>query len=117
MPISKNYPYKSLLKAIADYINKTNRKVMIEYVMLKHINDSEENALELAEVLITELGRLFTVNLVNYNPTGQYKPADKDDILAFRRVLEKEGIEVVQRYKFGTDIKAACGQLAREISD
>jgi 23S rRNA (adenine2503-C2)-methyltransferase len=115
MPISKNYPYKSLLKAVADYIKKTNRKVMIEYVLLKHINDSEENALELADALIGELGRLFTVNLVNYNPTGKYKPAEKEDISAFRRVLEREGIEVVQRHKFGGDIKAACGQLARNL--
>ncbi len=114
MPISKNYPFKSLLKAIADYIKKTNRKVMIEYVMLKHINEKEEHALELADVLNRELGKLFVVNLVNYNPTGKYQPADKEDVAAFKRILEKEGIEVVQRHKFGTDIKAACGQLAKD---
>jgi 23S rRNA (adenine2503-C2)-methyltransferase len=113
MPISKNYPYKNLLKAIADYIKKTNRKVMIEYVMIKYYNDSTDNALELAEVLKRELGHLFTVNLVDYNPTGKFQASEKEDIAAFKAVLEDEGIEVVQRHKFGRDIKAACGQLAR----
>jgi 23S rRNA (adenine2503-C2)-methyltransferase len=117
MPISKNYPYKALLKTIADYIKKTNRKVMIEYVMLKYMNSSEEDAAELAFNLKNELGHLFTVNLVQYNPTGKYQPADNEEIAAFKRVLEREGIEVVQRHKFGRDIKAACGQLARQVND
>lgn len=113
MPISKNYRYDALLEAVAEYIKRTNRKVLLEYVLIRNINDSEECALELVNVLKVKLGRLFTVNLVSYNPTGKYQPSSPETMTAFKRILEKEGIETVQRFSFGRDIKAACGQLAR----
>lgn len=113
MAISKNYPFDSLLKAVSDYIKKTNRKVLIEYVLLKGVNDSEDDARELAYNLKKELGHLFTVNLMSYNPTKAYQPAEPEKMAAFKRILEEQGIETVQRWKFGRDIKAACGQLAR----
>jgi 23S rRNA (adenine2503-C2)-methyltransferase len=112
MPISRNYPLANLLQAMADYIKKTNRKVMIEYLLLKDINDSEDDARELAFVLKKYLERLFVVNLIAYNQTGAYEPSSKETAEAFKKVLEEEGLEVVQRFKFGRDIKGACGQLA-----
>ncbi|MBD3248069.1 23S rRNA (adenine(2503)-C(2))-methyltransferase RlmN [Candidatus Falkowbacteria bacterium] len=115
MPISRLYPIKGLMKAISNYIKRTKRKVMIEYIMLSGINDSQSAAKELAELLKKELGELFTVNLIAYNQTGKYEASKAKDVKKFKDILESSGIEVVQRYKFGRDIKAACGQLAGEI--
>jgi len=112
MPINKTNPLKTLLRAIRNYITRTNRKVMIEYVMLAHINDDDYYAKKLAEVLKRELDDLFVVNLISYNETSSYKPSSIDRMKSFKNILESEGIEVIQRYKFGSDIKAACGQLA-----
>lgn len=112
MPISKTYPLEALLKTISNYIARTNRKVMIEYIMLSGINDKEELAKELAEVLRRELPGLFVVNLISYNQTGKYKASDQRQTDKFKNILESYGIEVIERYRFGRDIKAACGQLA-----
>ena len=100
------------MKAIGNYIKKTNRKVMIEYIMLNGVNDSEESAHELVELLRKDLGNLFVVNLISYNQTGKYGSSSSKAIERFKRILESYSIEVIQRYKFGRDIKAACGQLA-----
>lgn len=114
MPISKTYPLEALFRAIANYINKTNRKVMIEYVMLAGVNDKDELAKELAETLKKELYNLFVVNLISYNQTGKYKASDRKQIDSFKNILESQGVEVIERYRFGRDIKAACGQLANQ---
>jgi 23S rRNA (adenine2503-C2)-methyltransferase len=113
MPVAKNNPLPNLLKAVESYIEKTNRKVMIEYLMLDGVNDSERQAKELAVLLREKLGRLFVVNLISYNETQKYRTSSPETISNFRKVLEKEGIEVVQRFKFGRDIQGACGQLTR----
>ncbi len=112
IPASRNYPLANLLRTTADYIKKTNRKVMIEYLLLKDINDAEDNAQELAFMLKKYLGRLFVVNLIAYNETDVYKPSDKKTAEAFKDILAREGIEVVERFRFGRGIKGACGQLA-----
>jgi len=113
MPIAKNNPLPNLLRAINTYIEKTNRKVMIEYIMLNDVNDSEAQAKELAQLLKKYLGRLFVVNLISYNDTQNFRSSSPEAINNFKKVLDREGLEVVQRYKFGRDIKGACGQLAR----
>jgi 23S rRNA (adenine2503-C2)-methyltransferase len=112
MPINKNYPIKSLLKAVGDYIKKTNRKVVIEYLMLDDVNDTEDHAKELSEILKKNLGSLFCVNLIAYNATDRFRSSSKEKIKIFKDILKKNEIEVIERYRFGTDIKAACGQLA-----
>jgi len=112
MPINKNFPLKNLLSSIKEYMKLTNRKVMIEYVMLNEVNDSEKQAKELVDVLKTFLPQLFSVNLIAYNETGKYKPSTAARSRKFKHVLERSGISVIERYRFGGDIKAACGQLA-----
>ena len=82
---------------------------MFEYVMLKDVNDSEEQAKELAKLLKKPL---CMVNLIAYNPNGRFEPSPPEKIKKFKAILEKEGIFATQRYRFGTDIEAACGQLA-----
>lgn len=112
MPAAKNNPLKNLLKAVKNYIVKTNRKVMIEYLMLDKVNDSSAQAQQLAILLKVSLGRLFMVNLISYNETQKYRTSPSEVISNFKKILEREGIEVVQRFKFGRDVQGACGQLA-----
>jgi len=112
MPVAKNNPLKSLLKAVKSYIEKTNRKVMIEYLMLDKVNDSSAQAQKLADLLKASLGRLFMVNLISYNETQNFKTSPNAVINNFKKILEREGVEVAQRFKFGRDVQGACGQLA-----
>ncbi|HTX87014.1 MAG TPA: 23S rRNA (adenine(2503)-C(2))-methyltransferase RlmN [Candidatus Nanoarchaeia archaeon] len=116
MPVAKNNPLKSLLKAVKSYIEKTNRKVMIEYLMLDKVNDSSAQAQRLADLLKENLGRLFMVNLISYNETQKYHTSPPAVINNFKKILEREGIETVQRFKFGRDVQGACGQLAGQRS-
>lgn len=115
MPVNKAYPLEDLIKALKGYINKTNRRVTIEYVMLKEVNDSVENALELAHLL---KGMNVYVNLIPYNETShiEFKKSDKSQILKFYDTLKKNKINVTIRKEFGKQIDAACGQLrAKEV--
>ena len=114
MPVAVNNPMLSLLRTVKGYIEKTNRKVMIEYIMLDKVNDSEDDARELSLILKKYIGRLFVVNLISYNQTQKYKSSDPETIKRFKEILEREGIEVVQRHKLGREIKGACGQLAHK---
>lgn len=119
MPINKEYSINKILGALREYIKTSNRKVMIEYVMLDGVNDSQDMARELARLLKDKLKNLYFVNLIAYNKsaeeadkTGQFRSSSPDQINKFKRILEDSGITVVERYRFGRDIKGACGQLA-----
>lgn len=114
MPVNRSYPIDDVLKEVGLYISKTNRKVMIEYIMIDGINDSSETARKLAEKLRKNLKHLFMVNLIPANPTGKYKSSTPKNIENFRRILDHSGITVTQRFRFGRSIKAACGQLAAQ---
>jgi 23S rRNA (adenine2503-C2)-methyltransferase len=109
MPVNKEYALQKILETVDNYIEKTNRKVMFEYVMLKDVNDSEEQAKKLSKLLKKPL---YMVNLIAYNPNGRFESSPAERIKKFKAILEKEGIFATQRYRFGTDIEAACGQLA-----
>lgn len=110
MPINKAYPIKKLMNAINHYINKTNRRVTFEYIMLDKVNDTKECALELADLL---KGMNAYVNLIPYNETNnlEFKRSKKENIMAFYDVLKKNHINVTIRREFGGKISAACGQL------
>lgn len=110
MPINKKYPLKELFKAVDDYIKAAKRRVMFEYIMIKGINDSPDCARKLARLMQKPL---YFVNLIAYNPTGLFQPSSAGTIKNFRIILEKEGVAVTQRYRFGRDIDAACGQLGK----
>ncbi len=115
MPINKRFPLKDVLKAVEDYVKKTNRKVMFEYVLIKGMNDSNEDAMELAKIMDK---KLYFINLILYNETlsageaGIFKPSETKRVEAFRAILEELKIRYTQRYRFGDDIQAACGQFA-----
>lgn len=109
MPINKKYPVKEIFAAVDKYIKKTNRKVMFEYAMISGINDSDKQARELAKLTKKPL---YFVNLIPCNPVGKSKPSVQEKIENFKAILKKNGVQVNQRYSFGQDISAACGQLA-----
>ena len=110
MPISKVYKLNELMNSIKEYINKTNRRVTFEYIMLENINDSIECAKELAN-LIKNLN--CYVNLIPYNETEniEFKRTKKMQILTFYDILKKNDINVTIRKEFGSKVDAACGQL------
>jgi 23S rRNA (adenine2503-C2)-methyltransferase len=110
MPINKAYKLPVLMDTIKEYIEKTNRRVTIEYVMLKGVNDNETQAIELASML---KGLNVYVNLIPYNETNhiEFKRTSKEQIMKFYDVLKKRGINVTLRKEFGSNIDAACGQL------
>lgn len=115
MKVNKAYNISALIAAINEYIEKTNRRVTIEYVMLSMVNDSEENANELADLL---RGMNVYVNLIPYNETShiEYKKSPNDQVMRFYDTLKRRGINVTIRREFGGNIDAACGQLrANEV--
>jgi len=114
MPINKKYPIEKILTAVDDYIKQTKRRVMFEYLMIDRVNDSPEEAKKLAKLLKKPL---YFVNLISFNPIGhsKFKPSPGWKIKKFKEILENADIVVTQRYRFGREIKAACGQLAAKI--
>jgi len=112
VPMNQEYPLASIFKILNFYIEKTNRQVMFEYLMINDFNDSESQAYELVELLQSLKKTLFVVNLIAYNPTQGFKPSPSWKIKKFKDILIKSKIKVTERYRFGQDIKAACGQLA-----
>jgi 23S rRNA (adenine2503-C2)-methyltransferase len=118
MPIAQAHHMELLLETVDEYIEKKNRKVMFEYLLIDGQNDADEHARELAEVMNSH--RLYMVNLIPYNPTvvnAQFKPSPKKRVELFKKILERAGVEVTVRTEFGGDIKGACGQLATERNE
>lgn len=108
MPISKAYNLNELMDALDYYYEKTLRRITFEYVLLSGINDSKENAIELANLI---KGKNAYVNLINYNETKNIDFKESKKINEFYDILKKNGIDVTVRRKFGNKISAACGQL------
>jgi len=110
MPINKTYNIEKLKEAISYYIEKTNRRVTIEYILLDGINDTIDCANKLADLLH---GLNVYVNLIPYNEVLEkpYKRSKADNMRAFFDLLKKRRINVQLRREQGSDIDAACGQL------
>ena len=116
MKVNKAYPIKELMNAIDEYIKKTNRRVTIEYLLLKDVNDTDKCAEELSKLL---KGKNVYVNLIPYNETShiEYKTSPNENVMKFYDTLKKNKINVTVRMKFGDEIDAACGQLrANEVN-
>ncbi|BAN02571.1 23S rRNA (adenine(2503)-C(2))-methyltransferase RlmN [Ilumatobacter coccineus] len=113
VPINKRYPIDDLLDACADYLDVKNRRVSFEWAMIDGVNDRDSDAEELAE-LCRKLRPSAHVNLIPLNPTPGYptKGTPLKKVYAFRDLLEKLGANATVRQNRGTDIDAACGQLA-----
>ena len=110
MPINKAYPLEVLIPSLKSYLDKTNRRLTFEYILLNGINDTEECALELAKLV---RGLNCYINLIPYNETNNidFKRSSTIQIMKFYDILKKNKISVTIRREFGSKISAACGQL------
>ncbi|WP_277585379.1 23S rRNA (adenine(2503)-C(2))-methyltransferase RlmN [Psychrobacillus antarcticus] len=113
MVINKAFPIEKVMAAVDYYLEKKNRRITFEYILLKDVNDHVEEALQLAKLLENKR-HLSYVNLIPYNPVdehGQYQRSDEKSISAFFQTLKNKGINCGVRMEQGSDIDAACGQL------
>ena len=110
MPINKAYDIHELIDALKEYSTHTNRRITFEYILLSGVNDSTDNARELAKLL---RGMNAYVNLIPYNETSHidFKRSSSESIHNFYDTLKKCGISVTIRREYGGKISAACGQL------
>ena len=112
VPINKKYPIAALMRACRNYIERTSRRIMFEYVLNRGVNDSEAHAHELGRLL---QGMLCHVNLIPVNPTDSaFKRPSRDTTLTFQRIVDSYGIATTVRVEKGVEISAACGQLKTE---
>lgn len=118
VPINKKYPIKMLLESVNGYLNKLpdKRKATIEYTMMDGVNDSPEQAQQLAELLRDTPCK---INLIPFNPfphSGYERPSN-NRVHRFRDILVNAGYIVTIRSTRGDDIDAACGQLVGRVQD
>ena len=116
MPIANKYSIDRVIGAAKDYANVTGRRVTYEYALIKGVNDSEDNAHELAQRLC---GSLCHVNLIPVNDVREnnFIRSEERTIKAFADILQAKGIETTIRRRLGSDINAACGQLRKHYKD
>ena len=112
MPLNRNWPIKSIIKSASRFAARKGHNVMFEYVLLKGINDTAEDAVRLANLI---QGIDSKVNVIPYNETdGKYQRPSTETIEQFLKILNKnkKGFRILVRWSKGEDINAACGQLA-----
>ncbi|MDD2462940.1 MAG: 23S rRNA (adenine(2503)-C(2))-methyltransferase RlmN [Desulfobulbus sp.] len=111
MPINKRYPVGELIEACRTYRQKRRKRIMFEYTLLEGVNDSDADALQLAELLRSVPCK---INLLAVNPAGddRFRSPSNDRILKFQKILRDQDYTVFIRTSRGEDISAACGQLA-----
>ena len=111
MPVNDRYPIAELLAGCKKFPHKKRQRIMFEYTLLEAINDSDNDALRLAD-LLREIP--CKINLLAMNPTSTstYRSPARDRVLAFQKILREQGYTVFIRQSRGADISAACGQLA-----
>ncbi len=114
MKIEEKYPMDKLHSALKNYVEKTGRRITIEYLLIKDVNDTVESAKELAAYL---KDIKCNINLIPYNPTekNDYKRPSNNSIMKFKYLMEHSGKKVTVRLERGADIDAACGQLRGKV--
>lgn len=113
MKINRAFPIEKLMLAVDYYLEKTNRRITYEYIMLQGVNDRKKEARELVKLLYNHR-HLAYVNLIPYNKVDehiQYERSHVDAIQEFHQTLKAGGINSGVRWENGADIDAACGQL------
>jgi len=114
MPVNRRYPLAELMAACREYVERTNRRIFFEYVLLQGQNDTREHAERLAGLVA---GMLCHVNLIPANPTsdGLHRRPDPARTDAFREVLRGANVAATLRMERGIDIDAGCGQLRARV--
>lgn len=112
MPIAKKYSIQELVSAAREYVKQTGRRVIFEYTLIKGVNDSEENAVELSKLL---KGMQCHVNLIPLNSVKErtLSASTANNVTMFERKLKELGTSCSVRREMGSDISGACGQLRR----
>jgi len=116
LPVSHKYELSDVLSACRYYFEKTGRRLTFEYSLVGGVNDTREDAVELANLIGDLNGH---INLIPVNPIKErdYVQSDTGVILSFKNKLEKYGINVTIRREMGRDINGACGQLRRSYME
>ena len=112
MPVANKYEIHEVVDACKYYFEQTGRRVTFEYSLVAGVNDTEQDARELAGLV----GRMNChINLIPVNPIKErdYRQPDARAVLEFKNKLEKNGINVTIRREMGRDIDGACGQLRK----
>lgn len=114
VPINRRYPLDALRNAMQRYAQATNRRISVEYVMLRGVNDQNAHAIELTAFLAPIPGT--HINLIPYNATeAEFQPSSPKRIREFREILSRHGINATIRVQRGAQIDGACGQLRRRL--
>jgi 23S rRNA (adenine2503-C2)-methyltransferase len=110
VPINRRYPLTQLMAACRHYVERTGRRISFEYALINGINDSPEQARQLAHLVD---GLLCHLNLIPLNPVPEspYQPSSQDRILSFQAELNRSKVSNTLRVERGADIRAGCGQL------
>ncbi len=112
MPVANKYDIHDVIDACKYYFDQTGRRVTFEYSLVGGVNDTDEDARELSQLIH---GMNCHVNLIPVNPIKErdYVQSNAAVIAAFKNKLEKNGINVTVRREMGRDIDGACGQLRK----
>jgi 23S rRNA (adenine2503-C2)-methyltransferase len=113
VPINTRYPLADLIAACQDYLAAKRRRVTFEWALIDKVNDTDRDAHELAELCL-QLSPSAHVNLIPLNPTPGWPTVGSSParVAAFEQLLRRLGVNATTRQNRGTDIAAACGQLA-----
>ena len=116
MPVANKYDIHEVLEACDNYFEKTGRRVTFEYSLVHGVNDTDQDAAELIELLGK---RNCHLNLIPVNPIKErdFVQPSRKSAMSFKNKLEKSGINVTIRREMGSDIDGACGQLRRRYSE
>jgi 23S rRNA (adenine2503-C2)-methyltransferase len=116
MPVAKQFKLDALIQVCRDIQKQTKRRATYEYILIDGITDTEECAVQLADLL---RGQLAHVNVIPYNPIEgrDFKRPSRNRVMKFCHILESYGLSATPRVTMGDDIKAACGQLSKHEED
>jgi 23S rRNA (adenine2503-C2)-methyltransferase len=114
MPINRKYPIEQLLEVCRNYPLRSGRRITIEYVLIKHVNDDIKQAKKLCDLL---RGIHTKINLIPYNPhhKSKFERPDHSRVESFQNFLIKNNYTAIIRQSKGSDISAACGQLSSKM--
>ena len=120
MPVAKAYDIKSVMKSMANYFLKTNRRITFEYSLIKNVNDSKQCALELVKLFNESFKNKhidYNVNLIPVNVVKEnsFERPDTNTLKSFKSLLENNGVFVNIRRELGKDISGSCGQLRASV--
>ena len=116
MPLNRRWPVAELIGAVKRYIDRTGRRVSFEYALIAGVNDRDDDARQLAQLI---RGLLCHVNVIPLNPTpaAPYQRPSAERIERFAAVLREGRVPTTVRYSRGVEIAAACGQLRAQLDD